>query len=223
LDTKSTAKEIFDAYSNVPASDELYKANLKAIDELLTQKHSFKLTTLDIDGIEYVYQNFFQYGPSINYGSSGGGNGAFGRGFGGTNYSTLMAATDMDGISRSYLANEENFNFIKDLEAKNLIVPVIGNFAGPTAIRAVGKYIHQMDGVVSAFYLSNVEDYLGGGLWNSFCQNVATLPLDETSTFIRSVRGGRYGGSGIGYGSRGLNSDLGGMASEVKNCSSGFR
>jgi hypothetical protein len=41
---------------------------------------------------------------------------------------------------------------------------------------------------------------------------VATLPLDESSTFIRSVRGGRYG---LGTG---LNSDLGNMLDEVSNC-----
>ncbi len=205
LSTKSTAKEIFDAYATVPSSKELYAENLKAIDDFLTKKHSFKLLQLDIDGIEYVYQNFFQFGPTINYNSSNG-NGNGRTGFGGTNYSTLMAATDMAGESRSYLGNEENFNFLKDLESKNLIVPVIGNFAGPKAIRAVGKYIREMDGVVSAFYLSNVEDYLTGGLWDSFCGNVATLPLDETSTFIRSVRGGRYGGSaGGGFGGGGLN------------------
>src|SRR5215467_5856631 len=111
LDRKSSAKEIFNAYANVPASQELYKANLKTIDDYLTQKpHSFKLTSLDFDGIEYVYQNFYQFGPSINYGSSGGSTGGFGRGFGSTDYSTLMAATDMDGVARSYLANEDNFN-----------------------------------------------------------------------------------------------------------------
>src|SRR5580700_7765214 len=31
LTTKSTAKEIFDAYKDIPASEDLYKANLKAI------------------------------------------------------------------------------------------------------------------------------------------------------------------------------------------------
>jgi len=220
LTTKSTAKEIFDAYMDIPGSEELYKANLKAIDDLLIKKHGFKLSPLDVSGIEYVYENFYNFGPTINYGSSG--NGGFGgRGFGGTNYATLMGATDMDGEARGYLANEDNFNFLKDLEARNMVVPVIGNFAGPTAIRSVGKYIRQMDGVVSAFYLSNVEDYLGGGLWTLFCENVATLPLDQTSTFIRSVRGGRYGGNASGYGRGGLNSDIGNMMSEVKSCSGG--
>jgi hypothetical protein len=66
---------------------------------------------------------------------------------------------------------------------------------------------------VAAFYLSNVEQYLRqDGIWDDFCRNVAALPLDQSSTFIRSERGGRFGlGSG-------LNSDLGNMSSEVKTC-----
>jgi len=77
----------------------------------------------------------------------------------------------------------------------------------------VGKYIKENGGKVSAFYLSNVEQFLQqDGIWDNFCRSVATLPLDESSTFIRSVRGGQYGlGSG-------LNSDLGNMASEVNHC-----
>ena len=69
------------------------------------------------------------------------------------------------------------------------------------------------DAVVSAFYLSNVEQYLTrDGRWSAFCGNVATLPLDRSSTFIRSVRNGMYG-RGVG-----LDSVLGNMASEVRSC-----
>ena len=40
------------------------------------------------------------------------------------------------------------------------------------------------------FYVSNVEEYLEqDGILPAFCANVATLPLDAASTFIRSVRG----------------------------------
>ena len=99
--------------------------------------HKFALLDDDLRGIEYVYRNFYQFGPSINYNSSSGG-GGFGGGMARVNYADLMTATDQDGISRSYLANEENFNFLKQLETKNLLVPVIGNFSGPKAIRAVG-------------------------------------------------------------------------------------
>ena len=66
---------------------------------------------------------------------------------------------------------------------------------------------------MSAFYLSNVEQYLSReGMWSSFCGNAATLPLDESSFFIRSVRDGTFG-PGIG-----LDSRLGSMPEQVKEC-----
>jgi len=212
LTTQSSIEEIFTAVSKVQASEEIYKENLAAITNHLKVKRGFAISNDDVGGIEYVYRNFFTYGPGINYGSSTGG---FGGGGGRATYQMLMTATDEAGQFRSYLANEDNFLFLKELETKNLLVPVVGDFSGPKAIRAVGKYLREIDATVSAFYLSNVEDYLyRGGVWTNFCENVATLPLDETSTFIRSVRGGRYG-----FGGGGLNSDLGNMAAEVKNCS----
>ena len=65
---------------------------------------------------------------------------------------------------------------MKNLETKNLLIPVVGNFAGPRAIRAVGTYLKGMEATVSAFYLSNVENYLQmDGIWNDFCVN-ATRP-----------------------------------------------
>jgi hypothetical protein len=208
LGPNSTVQDIFDAIASSPTSNEIYAENLKAIKDHLTKTHTFPLSDLDLELLEWVYSNFHRYGPRINYGSSG--RGGFGNG---VTYAELMTATDDQGVSRSYLANEENFNVLKSLETKNLIVPVVGNFAGSKAIRSVGAYVKQNQGTVTAFYLSNVEQYLQqDGIWMEFCRNVASLPLDESSTFIRSVRGGRFGlGSG-------LNSDLGNMSSEVKTC-----
>jgi len=206
----SSVNEIFGAVASAPTNDEIYGENLTAIIDHLTKKHGFPLSQEDISGIEWVYGNFQRFGSRINYGSSG--RGGFGNG---VTYADLMTATDANGMLRSYLASEENFNVLKSLETKNLIVPVVGNFAGPKAIRAVGKYVKEKDGTVAAFYLSNVEQYLQqDGIWDDFCRNVAALPLDASSTFIRSVRGGRFGlGSG-------LNSDLGNVSSEVKACAS---
>ncbi|HLH32057.1 MAG TPA: hypothetical protein VKY31_12715, partial [Terriglobia bacterium] len=189
IGANSSVEEIFNVIAGVPSTDELYTENLNAIKDHLTKKHGFPLSPTDVLGLEWVYSNFNRFGPRINYGSSG--RGGFGNG---VTYADLMTATDADGVFRSYLANEENFNVLKSLETKNLLVPVIGNFAGPKAIRAVGTYLKSKDAVVSAFYLSNVEMYLEqDGIWNDFCKNVATLPLDGSSTFIRSVRGGQFG------------------------------
>ncbi len=210
LTTKSTIQQIIAGYWNVDTSEALYNENLKAIRETLVSKHKLPLSDEELRGIADVYHAFFWYGPSINYSSSGNG---FGRNQ--PTYADLMTATDGAGQMRSYLASEDHFGYLKELEAKNLVVPIVGNFAGAKAIRSVGKYLKEKGAVVSAFYLSNVEQYLmQDGLWRDFCRNAATLPLDETSTFIRATRGGRYGG---GY-AFGLSSELGEMAKEVKSC-----
>jgi hypothetical protein len=211
LTATSTATEIFNAYWDIPTSAEpVYKENLKAIQDDLTKAHHLPLDKEDLDGIEYVYYNFYWFGPSITYNSSSGA----GRGRGSmANYYDLMTANDGAGTDRSYLANEENFRILKDLESKNLIVPVVGNFGGPTALRAVGQYIRDHGATVTAFYLSNVEQYLyQDGLWGRFCANVATMPLDEHSTFIRSSQGGGYSRGG------GLMNSLGSMQAETRAC-----
>jgi hypothetical protein len=208
LTAKSTSSDIFGAFWNVTTDPALFSENLQTIDNLLIKKHGFALSTDDLDGIKYVYNAFFQYGPKIQYSST--------SSFGGSaqpTYADLMTAADRAGLEHSYLANEENFQFMRDLETRNLLVPVVGNFGGPKAIRAVGKYLKDRGASVSAFYLSNVEQYLRQDLiWENFCANVATLPLDDSSTFIRSVRRGNPV-PGIG-----LSSELGNIPGEVKSC-----
>jgi hypothetical protein len=208
---RSSVTEIFDAFDGVERSETLYAENLKTIQDLLIKTHGYALSDIDKAGLEYVYAAFSRFGQKIQYSSTGTGFAGGGRQ---PSYADLMTSTDGDNVQRGYLASEDNFKFMKDLESKNLLVPVVGNFAGPKAIRAVGDYVKSKGGVVSAFYLSNVEMYLGqDGLMTNFCRNVAALPLDETSTFIRSLRGGRSGNQGFG-----LNSELGGMTVEVDRC-----
>ena len=112
-------------------------------------------------------------------------------------YQELMIATDETGTQTSYLANEATFRYLKSLQAKNLIVPVVGDFAGPKAIRAIGNYVRERHATVSTFYVSNVEQYLfdDPDNWKRFYENVGTLPLDSNSTFIRSL-GGRFRNTG---------------------------
>jgi hypothetical protein len=213
LTSKSTAGEIFAAYANVePSTEDVYNDNLRAIEQLLTKKHGFALSNDDLSGINYVYRNFYSFGPDINYNSSmrSGGFGAF------VSYADLMVATDANNVSRSFLANEENFTVVKDLERKNLIVPLVGDIAGPKAVRAIGKYLKDHNATATAFYVSNVEQFLyGSGIWTNFCRNVASLPLDAKSVFIRSTRSGGFG--------RGLMTVLGAMKSETETCAGASR
>ena len=65
----------------------------------------------------------------------------------------------------------------------------MGDFAGDKALRSVGKYLKEQEATVSALYTSNVEEYLfmQGEDWARFYSNVAMLPIDSKSTFIRGV------------------------------------
>src|SRR6266850_1443071 len=154
--------------------------------EHLMYKAIFELSTDDQNGIKYVYKTFFNAGPSLDYGIGGG--------FGGSmpTYADLMVETDGQGQHQSYLASDENFRILKRLEENNLLIPVVGDFAGPRAIREIGRYLHAHDALVTAFYLSNVERYLfeDASAWRKFFVNVAILPYDSNSQFIRAVLNG---------------------------------
>jgi len=98
----------------------------------------------------------------------------------------LMMTLDESGVERSFLSSEERFATVKALYSKNLIVPTVGDFAGPKALRAIADYLKAHGATLSAFYVSNVEQYLQqNGVWQSFCSNVATMPIDESSVYIR--------------------------------------
>jgi hypothetical protein len=222
LTTESTASEIFNAYLTVETSKELYQQTLKEIEDVLMKKHGFPLTAGDLEGIRWALSNYYQFGPAISYNSSLSANtpppivGALGGNRGGNNgvtYATLMMADDGRGQHRSFLANEENFAFIKDLQARNLIVPVVGDFGGDKAIRSIARYLNSVDAMVSAFYVSNVEQFLvQDGRWDTFCASAASLPLDETSFFIRSGRGPNFFGGGV------QNSSSANMLNDLKPC-----
>ena len=207
LDTTSTPEQLFQAYENVASDSALYRRNFAALRRQLTEGHGFALDDSDSNGIGYVYGAFFEEGPRLTYnypnGNYGGG---FGRGM--PTYATLQQATDTLGKNWAFLASEANFRWLKDFESKNLLVPVVGDFGGPKAIRAVGQYLKDHHAVVSAIYTSNVEQYLfqSDGAWSRYYKNVETLPLDSTSTFIRSIGGfrGYYSPNGASarYGGR---------------------
>jgi hypothetical protein len=98
-----------------------------------------------------------------------------------------MLESDEEGMNHSYMATEENFQILKRLESENRIIPLVGDFAGDRALRAIGKYLKLHGATVGAFYTSNVEFYLfQTDDWKKFFGNVSSMPLDENSTFIRS-------------------------------------
>jgi hypothetical protein len=115
------------------------------------------------------------------------------------NYPTLrrmLLETDRGGRQASYLASEEAFQFVKGMQQADRVVPVVGDVAGLKALPAIASYIAARHERVTAFYISNVEQYLmRDGTFGRFAQNMKLLPRDERTVIIRSVfAAGRFGG-----------------------------
>ena len=194
LTESSTTERLFNAYGSSPTDAQLAKKNVQAIEDLLVKKHGFTLDARDLETLEHVHHIFELYGLETGYGSNlKTVDFTNGKGHNG-NFSTILTTIDDRGNNRTFLATEANFRIVKDLEGRNLIVPIVGDFGGGHALKSIAGYLTQHDSRVSAFYVSNVEQYLfqnnptarNGGA-DQFYENLAMLPLDRTSTFIRSA------------------------------------
>ena len=179
LDADSSVNALFEAYRAAEPDSNLYEDNLRVVVERLVNEHRFQLSDNDKTSVARILNAFRMAGP-YNLKGSGDKN---------LTYAQAMTAVDLTGRNQSYLASEENFRIVQELERKNLIVPLVGDFAGAKTMTSVGRYIREHDATVSVFYVSNVERYLfnQGEHGRQFYANVAALPSDQSSAFIRSV------------------------------------
>ena len=153
------------------------------------------LSADDLATIGRFHDAFITYGPGLQFNSFGRSPQPY--------YPTLrrlLLETDRTGRQSSYLAHEPDFQFVKSLHARNLIVPVVGDFGGSVALPAVGKWIRAHRETVSAFYTSNVEQYLfRGNGFTQFANTVAELPRTDRTVMLRSYFLGDHPGSVAGY------------------------
>ena len=111
-------------------------------------------------------------------------------------YRELLVGKDPEGMVGNYLGTENAFQYIKALQSRDLVIPVVGNLSGPSALASIGAAVSQRRETLSVFYASNVEFYLfGEGTFREFVTNLRRLPHNNQSLIIRSVFG-RYAGAG---------------------------
>ncbi len=155
----------------------------------LLNVRSLPLDEDELRSIEYVYGSFRKFGPDITYDSGVNAKLNIRQAPTSGRYVDLMLAKNADGEINSFLSSADRFAFVKKMHERNLVVPVVGNFAGPSALRGIGNWLKTHAAAVSVFYLSNVETYLRSADQAAhFCQNVAALPIDGASEFIRTGR-----------------------------------
>ena len=182
LNTNANVTEMFAAFADVSPEPALFRANLSAIKDRLIKDHGFTLTMEDETSLEYVFSAFFIGGPNLAYSRT------FPPGIM-PSFEELMTEVDESGEHRSFLATQDTYETMRQFEMNNLLVPLVGDFAGPKAIRSVGDYLKERGTPVTAFYVSNVEQYLfrDQDAWKNFYSNVAGLPLRPGSVFIRAL------------------------------------
>jgi hypothetical protein len=147
------------------------------------------LSTLDLETIARIRDAFVRDSLDLRYSSIG----RAPRPYHPT-YRQLLLERDRSGHQANFLASEEAFQFVRELEARDLVVPVVGNAAGEHALAAIGQLITERGEKVSALYISNVEQYLiRDGGFPQFAENVKQLPRDRRSVMIRSFFGYGYG------------------------------
>ena len=161
----------------------------KRVDEAIA-RYGVPVSRDDYNTIHRFHQAFVRAGLSLQFQSKG----RPPRSYYPT-YRELLLNTDRDGRQWNFLASERDFQFVRSLEIRDLLIPVVGNLSGPHALGAIGTAMKERGTRLSALYVSNVEDYLfRDGAFPRFVDNLKSLPRDDRSTIVRSVFGG-YNGS----------------------------
>ena len=141
----------------------------------------------DLDKMRYIYRSFYEKQLAITYAET-----RLGNGLSYPTFKDLIIGTTIEGEQVSFLSTKEKFRLVKDLHLRNLIIPVVGNFAGEKTLRAIGSYAEAHDTQISVFYVSNVEYFLINHFYYVFewyVANVDALPIDKHSLIIRAYLG----------------------------------
>jgi len=155
------------------------------------RRYGIPVTPGDLETIGRIQQAFFDSGLDLKFTSLGRAPRDYYP-----NLRKLLLERDLTGKQLNYLASEDDFQYLKSLQARNLVVPVVGNLAGPHALREIGRVLSERGEKLSVLYVSNVEFYLmREGSFDTFASSVRTLPYNGRSVIIRSYFGGGFYGS----------------------------
>jgi hypothetical protein len=170
-----------------PADPAAFERTLKDV-AAVTKGFGYPLSDTDYATIRRFHRAFFEAGLDLQFTSHG----RSPRWYYPT-FRQLLLETDLEGRRGSFLVDEDDFQFLKRLQAKDLIIPVVGDLAGHHALAGIGALLRERGETVSAFYTSNVEFYLmAGGSFDEFARNVERLPRNAKSVIIRSYFGRGY-------------------------------
>ena len=169
---------ILEELAAAPPDESFFQDNLEEATKWLTSQ-PVPVTERDRRNFELIFGQFFRHGLEIKYDSW--------RSFFFPSLKEFILEEDLRGTRQNWLTSARHYDLIRRMHQENRIIPLVGDFAGPKALRALGSLLRGRSQVVRTFYVSNVEFYLfRQGEWSEFMNNVRALPIDERSVFIRA-------------------------------------
>lgn len=178
---RASIDEVLEHAEKLPPDEATFAASHADLARSIEEHAHFALDARDAKSLEVSHRAFFKGQLDLRF-SLQQKNGRL--------YPTLrelLSATDLEGRQAGFLATEDAFRFVQALEREDRVVPVVGDFAGDRALPGIAATLRERGLTVSAFYVSNVEQYLfESGVWARWARNVAALPVDERSVFIRA-------------------------------------
>jgi len=199
-------KQSIDAIVNhIDAAKPIGEDAVRALRDRLTAlvaSFGVPLTGGERQTIDRFHRRFIQAGLSLQFNTTG-----RAPQYGYPTYRDLLLEVDRTGTQRSFMVSEGDFQFVKDLQSRDGLIPVVGDLGGATALSSVAKYLAAAGLEVTAFYTSNVEFYLfRDGSFARFVANLSRLPRQPNSVIVRSVfpAGGAGAAAVAGYNSASL-------------------
>jgi len=173
-------KDVIDAGLKGEASDASFEAAQKAL-MARVNGYGVKLSEKDRKSITAMHKRFHKEQLDIRFEL---------HSKNGREYPTLrqlIESKSPDGGSGSFLASDESFRVVQNMQKAGRIVPLVGNFAGDKALLQLASYLKSEGRSVSTFYVSNVEQYLLDPKdWKNWVRNVKALPKTKDAVFVRA-------------------------------------
>ena len=168
-----------DAAFHAAAPDAALRAEGLARTRALLDRLAVVRTPGDDKALVRIHDAFAKHGLAIAYTMFNNGR----------KYPTLgenFAARDQDEKPASFLACEETYARVRRLVIENRVLPVVGDFGGKHALRAVAEDMRARGAPLGVFYASNVEQYLfDQRTYGAFVESVRAMPRADDSLLVR--------------------------------------
>jgi hypothetical protein len=176
----ASLEEVLEHAQSKARSDETFEAIHKLLANTIADKYGIELGGKDRKSLRRAHHAFFEAGVDIRFELKENSTRKY------PSLRELLSAKAPDGQARGFLVEEASFRTVQRMQRENRVIPMVGDFGGDRAIAELGKLLEERKETVRHFYTSNVEQYLMvDGKWWKWQRNVAALPIDDDSAFIR--------------------------------------